>query len=169
MKRCGILCYFSDEFYKNFKREKLHFYRFKEDLIKITSELIYSGCGIFAVGGATEAYRDIMQEFFECCSIISRVDIEVVNNNFTDYLIDECDEIFIFWKDDENWDNLWERIEKKKKPADLYDMDSVTDEYRNTDKYLKLIAEDDKDALINGRDIDFLRRYNINYDLKKRK
>ena len=165
MKRCGILCYFSDGFYKKFKSDKLHFYRFKEDLQYISRELIYSCCVVFAVGGTAEYYADILNEFFPwCCVIGSKVNIEVVNSNYIDYLINECDQIFVFWEDDDNWDNFYKKLEGKE--IDLYEMDSVTDDYRSTERYIQQIADDDRKSLHGKRDIDFLKRFNVNYNLK---
>ena len=148
---------------------EINFYRFKEDLVHITSDLIYSGCVIFAVGGASEAYRDFMEEFFKCCSIIGRVYLEVINNNYVDYLINECDQIFVFWNDDENWDDLQEKLEQAGKEIDMYAMDSVTDEYRSLERYLQQVADDDMKARTSKRDIDYLLRYNVNHDIKKGK
>lgn len=171
MRKCGIYCNFSDKFYKKFKKNRFNFFRFKEDLLYISRELIYSGCGIFAVGGTAECYADFLEEFFPWCCVIDRVGIEIINDkDYIDYLINECDYIYVFWNDDENWDSLAERFEKSEKEYDIYEMDSVTDEYRNTDKYLKIIAEEDREALINKKeDIDYLRRYDINYKINKRK
>lgn len=170
MYKCGIYCNFSNEFYKKFKINKLHHYRFKEDLIRITSDLMYSGNNIFSVGGASEFYIDFLKDFVEGCCYMSRAYIEIINDeNYIDYLIKECDYIYVFWKDDENWDEIAEKFDKAEKEYDIYEMDSVTDEYRNTDKYLKLIAEEDREALINKKDIDYLKRFDVNYSLKKRK
>ena len=167
MYKCGIYCNFSNEFYKRFKNDRFNFFRFKEDLLYISRELIYSGCGIFTVGGTAECYADFLEEFFPWCFVIGRVCLEVVNDkDYIDYLIKECDYIYVFWQDNESWDLIAEKFNKAGKEYDIYEMDSVSDNYRNIDKYLKMIAEDDREALINKKDIDFLKRFNINYRKK---
>lgn len=149
MCRCGIYCNFSDEFYNKFKRNELYYYRFKENLIHITSDLIYSGNVIFAVGGTSEFYKDYIEEFFPCCSIISRVYLEVINDkNYIDYLIDECDYIFVFWQDNKNWDGIMERFVKAKKEVDIYNIECVTDEYIEFQKKLDKIVEMGKRRLL---------------------
>lgn len=101
--------------------------------------------------------------------MINRVSLEVINDeDYLDYLIDECDYIYVFWKDDESWDDIAEKLENSGKDYDIYEMDSVTDEYRQTDEYLKRTAEDDRERLLNNGDIDFLLRSGVNYN-KKRK
>ena len=144
MLRCGIYCNFSDKFYKNFKINKLHYYRFKEDLCRITTDLIYSKCLIFSVGGTSEFYRDFMSEFFYRCSIISRVNLEVINDeNYIDYLIDECDYIYVFFNDDKQWNGIMKRFDKAGKEVDIYEMEIVTDEYIQVVKILKEAAAED--------------------------
>lgn len=145
MLRCGIYCNFSEEFYKKFKRNKLHFYRFKEDLIRISSDLIYSGNLIFSVGGTSEFYKDFMEEFFPYCSIIDRVYLEVINDkDYLGYLINECDNIFVFWQDNKEWDSIMELFDKAGKEVDIYDMNCVTDEYREVERFLKEVAAESK-------------------------
>lgn len=145
MLRCGIYCNFSDEFYKKFKRNKLYYYRFKENLLRITLDLIYSGNVIFSVGGTSEFYKDFMEEFFPCCSIITRVYLEVINDkNYIDYLINECDSIFVFWKDNEKWNSIMEQFDKAQKEVDIYNIDSVTDEYREVERLLKEAAAESR-------------------------
>lgn len=123
MRRCGIYCNFSDEYYKKFKRNKLYYYRFKENLLRITLDLIYSGNIVFSVGGTSEFYKDFMEEFFPCCSIITRVYLEVINDkNYIDYLINECDSIFVFWQDNEKWNSIMEQFDKAQKEVDIYNM-----------------------------------------------
>lgn len=141
MRRCGIYCNFSDRFYEKFKRNKLYYYRFKEDLIRISSNLIYSGNLVFSIGGTSEFYKDFIEEFFPCFSIIGRVYIEVINdNNYIDYLVNECDYIFVFWHDNKQWDSIMQRFDKVQKEVEIYDMDCVTDDNRELERLLKEAA-----------------------------
>lgn len=157
MLRCGIYCNFSEEFYKKFKRNKRNYYRFKENLTHITIDLIYSGNLIFSVGGTSEFYRDFMEEFFPCCSIIDKVFLEVINGeNYIDYLINECDYIFVFWHDDKTWDKIMDRFDKANKDVDIFDMECVTDEYIEFEKKLKKIADEDKRIFLRQNHNEFI-------------